>query len=217
MLATRRENPTTRRRSENERRPTAVDRAAQDASLAAALLVGAPDAPRRAWARLSPLVRRILRQRFGGSPDEQDLCQEVFLRFFARIGQLRNTGALRNFLTGICLGVAQNEIRRTQVRRRTLGVVARLESTRHQGTAAVDIEARQAIGRLRDILGTVSSEERALFTGRHIEKMEVAQIAGHRGWSIAKTKGRLKRVTRRVVKRLRREPTLHEYAQALRV
>jgi RNA polymerase sigma-70 factor (ECF subfamily) len=45
------------------------------------------------------------------------MCQEVFLRFFTRIDELRDRNALRSFLIGICLGVAQNELRRARVRR----------------------------------------------------------------------------------------------------
>lgn len=196
---------------------TADDRTMRDASLAAALLAGVPDAPRLAWTRLSPLVRRILRQRFGGSADEQDLCQEVFLRFFARITQLRNSSALRSFLTGICLGVAQNEIRRTQVRRRALGVVASMQGPLQPTTKTFDVDAREAIGRLRDILGTVTAEERALFAHRHIEQLGIVEIAATWGWSVPKTKRRLKRVTRAVGLRLRREPALSDYASSISV
>ncbi|MFL5306148.1 MAG: RNA polymerase sigma factor [Polyangia bacterium] len=190
-----------------------TDRAAEDASLATALLAGEPDAPGQAWKQLSPLVRRMLSQRFGGSPDEQDLCQEVFLRFFMRISELRKSTALRSFLVGICLGVAQNEIRRSRVRRRAIGVVARIEDTRTQAGTWLDVDGRQAIGRLCEILGSVSPDDSALFAVRHIEKMEVAQIAAARGWSMMTTKRRLKRVTRRVGSRVRREPALSEYAR----
>src|SRR5689334_21525925 len=93
--------------------PTAED----DAALAAALIARERDAPNRAWSRLSPLVLRLLRRYFGPGPDRQDLCQEVFLRFFSRIDELRDRNALRSFLIGICLGVAQNELRRARVRR----------------------------------------------------------------------------------------------------
>src|SRR6478752_10239579 len=101
--------------------PLTVVRAApspdDDAALAAALIARERDAPNRAWSRLSPLVLRLLRRYFGPGPDRQDLCQEVFLRFFSRIDELRDRSALRSFLIGICLGVAQNELRRAKVRR----------------------------------------------------------------------------------------------------
>ena len=82
--------------------------------LAAALIARDREAPGQAWTRLSPLVLRLLRRYFGPGPDRQDLCQEVFLRFFTRIDELRDRTALRSFLIGICLGVAQNELRRAR-------------------------------------------------------------------------------------------------------
>src|SRR6476469_5589137 len=87
------------------------------AALAAALIARERAAPGTAWARLSPLVRRLQLRDFGPGPDRQDLFQEVFLRFFNRIDELRDRNALRSFLIGICLGVAQNELRRARVRR----------------------------------------------------------------------------------------------------
>src|SRR4051794_26398773 len=102
--------------------PLTVVRAAptpdDDAALATALIARERDAPAQAWTRLSPLVLRLLRRYFGPGHDRQDLCQEVFLRFFNRIDELRDRNALRSFLIGICLGVAQNELRRARGRRR---------------------------------------------------------------------------------------------------
>ncbi len=73
-----------------------------DARLADALLSGQPGAHARAWRRLSPPVRRIVFQHVPASADGPDLCQEVFLRFFSRIAELRARRALRSFLIGIC-------------------------------------------------------------------------------------------------------------------
>ena len=159
---------------------------------------------------------RILNQRFAGSADQQDLCQEVFLRFFARIGELRNSSALRSFLIGICLGVAQNELRCVQVRRRAIRFVPVAEAE-HPGVAPFDAAGRQALARFCAILDSASAEDRALFAGRHVEKMEVADIAATRGWSVTTAKRHLKRVTRRVGLRLQREPALVDYARGLRV
>src|SRR5262249_51305584 len=91
--------------------------ARDDTALATALRARDRGAAVQAWVRFSPLVLGVLRRFFGPGPggnsaDRQDLCQEVFLRFFARIDELRDPGALRGFLMGIALGVAQNELRR---------------------------------------------------------------------------------------------------------
>ena len=190
-------------------------RRAADARLADALLAGAPGAAHDAWSSLSPLVRRVLRRYFTPDIDHQDLCQEVFLRFFARITELRDRRALRHFLVGICLGVAQNERRRAYVRR-TIDL-APGDDLPDLPVEPSDLEARQAMRRLCEVLAGTGSEDRRLFAVRHVEKMKLADIAASRGWSLAKTKRRVARVTRRVGLRLRREPALAEYASAFRV
>jgi RNA polymerase sigma-70 factor (ECF subfamily) len=200
---------------ENTRTLELEARRDEDAALAAALLDGEPGATDRAWTQLSPLVLRILRRYFAPGPDNQDLCQEVFLRFFARISELRDRRALRNFLVGICLGVAQNERRRAYVRR-TIDLAPGDEIPDYPVEPS-DLEARQAMRRLCEVLAGAGPEDRGLFAVRHLEKMELADIAASRGWSLAKTKRHLARVTRRVGLRLRREPALADYAAAFSV
>jgi len=182
--------------------PLSVVRAAptpdDDASLAAALIARERDAPGQAWARLSPLVLRLLRRYFGPGPDRQDLCQEVFLRFFTRIDELRDRNALRSFLIGICLGVAQNELRRAR----------ELPDTPFGGA---DPEVREVTTRVYKILEGVNAEDRALFVTRYIEKMELAEIATAIGRPLSTTKRRLARATRRISARMSGDPALAEY------
>src|SRR6478735_9575968 len=189
--------------------PTADD----DAALAAALIAREPHAPGLAWTRLSPLVLRLLRRYFGPGPDRQDLCQEVFLRFFNRIDELRDRNALRSFLIGICLGVAQNELRRARVRRWIfLTQSGELPDTPISGS---DPEAREATARVYKILAGVSAEDRALFVTRYVEKMELAEIATAIGRPLSTTKRRLARATRRITARMSGDPALAEYVDGL--
>jgi RNA polymerase sigma-70 factor (ECF subfamily) len=184
-----------------------------DAALAAALIARDRDAPGQAWSRLSPLVLRLLRRYFGPGPDRQDLCQEVFLRFFIRIDELRDRNALRSFLIGICLGVAQNELRRARVRRWIfLTQSGDLPDTPIAGSSP---EAREATGRVYKILAGVSAEDRALFVTRYVEKMELVEIAAAIGRPLSTTKRRLARATRRIAARMKSDPALADYVDGL--
>jgi len=184
-----------------------------DGSLAAALIAGDPGAAREAWTRLLPLVRRILRGYFGAGPDHQDLCQEVFLRFFSRIAELCDPGALRNFLIGICLGVAQNARRRARVRRAV--DVALADDVPDHPVPPSDFEAREAAARLCRALAGAGTEDRALFVVRHVEQRELTDIAAARGWPLSTTKRRVARSTRRVGLRMKRDPALAGYVERL--
>jgi RNA polymerase sigma-70 factor (ECF subfamily) len=184
-----------------------------DASLAAALMARDRAAPTQAWSRLSPLVLRLLRRYFGPGPDRQDLCQEVFLRFFNRIDELRDKNALRSFLIGICLGVAQNELRRARVRRWIfLTQSGELPDAPINGA---NPEAREATLRVYKILDGVSAEDRTLFVTRYVEKMELAEIATAIGRPLSTTKRRLARATKRISARMSGDPALADYVDGL--
>jgi RNA polymerase sigma-70 factor, ECF subfamily len=182
-----------------------------DAALAAALIAREPHAPGLAWTRLSPLVLRLLRRYFGPGPDRQDMCQEVFLRFFTRIDELRDRSALRSFLIGICLGVAQNELRRARVRRWIF--LTQSGDLPETPINAASPETREATMRVYKILAGVNPEDRTLYVTRYIEKMEMAEIAAAIGRPLSTTKRRLARATRRISARMKGDAALAEYVQ----
>lgn len=184
-----------------------------DSGLADALLARQPQSAEVAWTRFSPLAIRILRRYFGPGPDRQDLTQEIFLRFFSRISELRNPAALRSFFIGICLGVAQNELRRVKVRRWiSLTPTGELpEVPLHSW----DPEAREATTRLYRLLGSVSPEDRTLFIARYVEKMDIPEIAAALGRPRSTIKRRLARVTKRVGARMSGDPSLAGYVDGL--
>jgi RNA polymerase sigma-70 factor (ECF subfamily) len=181
--------------------------------LAIALLAGAPDAANRAWTTFSPVVVRLLRRQLGAGPDQQDLSQEVFLRLFARIGELRDLGALRTFVINISLGVAQNERRQRARRRLRLTATGDLPDVPSSGA---DFEARQAIARHHRLLDCLGRDDRLLFVFRCVEKRELAEVAALLAWSRSKAKRRLARVVPRVVRLTRHDPVLAEYAAHFR-
>ena len=183
-----------------------------DAALASALLAREPGAAARAWNQLSPLVLGFLRRYFGPRADHEDLCQEVFVRFFSRIAELRVPQALRSFLIGICLGVAQNERRRANVRR----AIALTPTGDLPDYAAVDadLEAREAVERLRDILMQAGAEDRVLFVSRFIDDSPLSEIARDTGRPIGTVKRHVASARRRFASKMRRDPALAAYVDA---
>ena len=190
--------------------------ARDDAALAAALIARERGAAVEAFTRFSPQVQGLLRRFFGPAGDpafRQDLCQEVFLRFFARIDELREPSALRGFLVGICLGVARNELRRARVRRW-------VRLTPHGDLPDVpvttwDPEAREAVLRFYTVLERVSVEDRSLFVARYVEKMEIVDVAAAHRMPLSTAKRHLARATRRIGAKMSRDPALSRYVDAL--
>jgi RNA polymerase sigma-70 factor (ECF subfamily) len=192
--------------------PALEQQRASDAALATALMAGEPGAPAIAWRRLSPLVMRFVQRTSAGADNSQDVGQEIFVRFFMRIAELRDPRALRPFLFGICLGVTLNEQRRRRVRRAVRAMPD--EVLEQQAIApAPDSDAREALRRLCCILGAVAPADRDLFVSRHVDKAELADIASRQRWSLPVTKRRVARMNRRLGLAMLADPALESYAR----
>jgi RNA polymerase sigma-70 factor (ECF subfamily) len=186
-----------------------------DGALARAVAAGDEAAAGAVWERYAPMVRSALRRSLDPYEDVEDLVQEVFLRFFRRIGELRDPAALRSFLFGIALRVAGSALRRRRVRRwlrlTPTGVLPDLPA---RGGEPGD-PAREAVRRLYAILDRLDDAGRLAFVLRYVEGLELTEVAEALGVSLATAKRRLARVTPRVVAMIERDPVLPEYARAM--
>jgi RNA polymerase sigma-70 factor (ECF subfamily) len=183
---------------------------ASDADLARAAAKGHPGAPTVVWDRFSTLVRGILRRSLGRD-DVDDHVQEVFLRFFRQISTLRDPDVLRSFLIGIAIRVAKGELRRRRVRR-WFRLTDDGSVPEDAPAAAEDPEAREALARLYAILDRIEDQARLAFVLRHVEGLELVDVADALGVSLATAKRRLARASSRVLAAAARDPLLVEYA-----
>jgi RNA polymerase sigma-70 factor (ECF subfamily) len=161
------------------------------------------------WSRYTGMVERLVRRFFGPGPDYQDVCQEVFLRVFRRLGEVREPAALAGFVVSVTLGVARNQARRRRIR--SIVGLSSDEVLPHLATPAVPGEAREAARSLYQLLDKLSAQDRSLFLARFVEKMEIAEVAAAHGMSHSTTKRRLACLVKRMHERLRRIPALRDY------
>lgn len=180
-----------------------------DAALAIAARDGHPAAAGEIWDRFAALVRGLLRRSLGPDHDVEDHVQEVFLRFFSRLRELREPSAVRSFLVGITLRVSRSELRRRRLRRWLhLTEDGALPDT---PAAACDDAAREALARLYRILDGLDDEARLAFVLRHVEGLELTEVAGALEVSLATVKRRLGKVSARVLAQVARDPILSDY------
>jgi RNA polymerase sigma-70 factor (ECF subfamily) len=184
---------------------------APDAALVLALRRGEPRAELEAWNRFSPGVDATLRRLLGPGPDADraDLLQEVFIRFFRRVGTLREPAAVRGFLTGICLRVVQGEI---AARRRRAWLRLTPTGEPPEAAAARDDEAREAVRRYYRLLDRLPGDERSIFVARTIEGLTLDEVAALHGVSVSTAQRRIERATARVALLVRRDPLLASFA-----
>ena len=161
------------------------------------------------WSRYATLVQRLVRRFLGPGPDYQDVCQEIFLRIFKRLGELREPAALPGFVVSVGLGVARNEARRRRIRA-IVGLVPE-EALPQAPVSAGQGEAREAARALYQLLDTLGAEDRSLFVARFIEQMELVEVAAAHGMSPSTAKRRLARLVTRVNARVQASPVLREY------
>jgi RNA polymerase sigma-70 factor, ECF subfamily len=184
-----------------------------DVALAQALVRGDGDAPYRAWLRFEPVARGYLRRLVGPGLDEDDLCQEAFLRFFGRVKTLSDPNAVRAFLFAVCLRVSRKELRRRWLRRWLRLTDDGTLPEREADSAGVrgredDVEARNAVARYYAILDGIGGQGRSLFVSRFIEGLALVDVARLHGLSVSTTQRRLGRVAKRIQAMVRRDPLL---------
>ena len=180
-----------------------------DAALAGAAMAGEPAAAGIVWERFSPLVRGLIRRSLGPEGDVEDHVQDVFLRFFEQVGELRDPAAVRSFLVGITVRVLRGELRRRRVRR-----WLRLTDAGEMPDAPAppgDDDAREALRRLYRLLDGIEDDARLAFALRFVEGLELTEVAASLGASLATTKRRLAKVSARVLAAAKNDPVLVGY------
>jgi RNA polymerase sigma-70 factor, ECF subfamily len=189
-----------------------VTTASSDAELVLAACAGDARAPSLIWRRYAATVRSKVR-RWIGLDDVEDIVQEVFFRLFAQLPRIREPSALRAFLMGIACRVAFSELRlhrRCPVNLTATGELPEL------GGAYGDRESEwEALWRFAAILGALSAHTRRVFVLRHVEKLELLDVAASMGISLATVKRHLERATGQVVAMVEGEHALADYVRGL--
>ena len=181
-----------------------------DVALVEALRRGEAQAELAAWNRFSTGVDQTLRRLLGPGPDREDLLQEVFIRFYRRIGTLREPSAVRGFLTGICIHVVRAEIGRRQ-RHRWLSLTATGDLPEPLPSTP-DLEGREAVTRYYRMIDKLGGKDRSYFVARTIEGMTLDEVAAAHEVSVSTAQRRINRATKRVAALVRRDPMLAQFA-----
>ena len=166
-----------------------------DDALARALRAGDRAAQRTLFERYGRHVQRVLGRVMGYDPELGDLVQEVFARALSNAHQLRDGARLKGWLTSIAVFTARGTIRRRQ-RGRWLGVAAPDQMPEPAGVSA-SAEVLLALRTLYRVLDKLPADERIAFALRHLDQMELTEVADSCDVSLATIKRRLQSAERR--------------------
>jgi RNA polymerase sigma-70 factor (ECF subfamily) len=182
---------------------------ATDAELIAAFLRDEEWGAAGLWDRFAPLVRRILFRALGPGHDIEDLVQEVFIRLYRKLPGLRDVEACKGFVVTIATRVLQSELRSRWLKR-WLGL-SDDGTVPDRAAESTDLEARDALARFHRLLDRLGPQQRTVFVLRHIEGLELTEVAAAAGVSLATVKRWLPRINRRLHAQASRDPVLQTY------
>lgn len=176
----------------NERVGSKVD----DETLARETMAGKRWAQQEVWFRFAPMVYGLIRRSLNSRRDHEDLVQEVFLRVFRRLDSLEKPGALRSFVYSVAIRVVSEEIRHFYVLQRAHAQLVHI--ARDGATTGADFEARDTLVRIQHILDGMKDKHRAVFVLRHVEGMDLHEIAIGLDLSLATVKRYLVKAMRSI-------------------
>jgi len=185
-----------------------VDRAG-DAQLVEAAARGDRAAMAEVWDRYSEFVRRVLHGALGRDSAVEDLTQEVFLAFVRGAKTVSDGAKLRGFLAGVAVRLAAMEIRRRRVRRWLM-----LSSTGdlpEQPAPARDRDGQEVLAALDRVLSGMSQRRRMAFVLRHVQDLEMLEVAAALSISESTLRRELLRAREQVLRGAGREPALADY------
>lgn len=123
-------------------------------------------------------VWRSLRHLGVAEADVEDCVQEVFLVVHAKLGAFENRSHVTTWIYGICINVAQARRRRAHVRRELPTDPETMPVDEAEAAAVDDAYERREAERLLDqILDTLPTEQRAVFTLFELEGLSSEEIA----------------------------------------
>jgi RNA polymerase sigma-70 factor, ECF subfamily len=166
-----------------------------DRALAEALAEGNAAARVVLFDRYGRHVRRVLGRVLGHDPELADLLQEVFARAFSGVAQLRDGAKLKGWLTSVAVFTARGAIRARQ-RGRWLGFRAPDQLPEAEAVTASP-EVLEALRSVYSVLEKLPVDERIAFALRHLDQMELTEVARAATVSLATIKRRLARAERR--------------------
>jgi RNA polymerase sigma-70 factor, ECF subfamily len=173
----------------------------------------------RAWAkaalfdRYGSVVERVARRLVGGDRDIDvaDVVHDAFVAALEGIGSLRDSSALEAWLRTLAARTAFRAIRRKAYRR----WLCFWEPARVQlrSAAVVDSELVEAHRRTCELLARLPAKEREPFALRHVEGMELREIAEACDVSVPTVKRRIAKAEERFVRAAKQDGVLREWLE----
>jgi RNA polymerase sigma-70 factor, ECF subfamily len=183
-----------------------------DSELVEAVVRGDTAAVGVVWDRYASVVRSVIKSNLGADQAIEDLLQETFIAFLRGASEMRDRSALRGYLVSVAVRLVLVELRRRRVRRWVmLSPKGEVPEGRQQPS---DLDGTLALRGLYRLLEDLPPRRRVAFVMRHVQGLEISEVAESMQVSESTVKREVRRARRSIVTRApRSEPALWEYIQ----
>lgn len=177
---------------------------------------GCQDSAGRLVEHLFPMVSRIVRSHLPRRSSEEDLCQEVFMKMFARIEQWRGQMPFPHWVSRVavttCLDALRWQKRRPELRWADLSESEAevLDNVLHDERDTLSTDAISARELAHKLLATLKPADRLVLTMMDMEGRSVADVQAATGWSATLVKVRAFRARRKLRKAFDQLETQHQ-------
>lgn len=179
-----------------------------DAELLLRLQAGDHLAQTVVFHRYREMVRRVLARILRDPQDVADALQDTFIKVFRSTMQVKDPAALRMWVLRVAESVGLDQLRRRQrLQSRTMLDGGQLELP----APVAPLEVRGALHDTWRVLSRLPDEERAVFSMRFVEGLELPKIAEACELSLATVKRRLGRAESRFMSLASRQPGLRDW------
>jgi len=173
--------------------------AATDVELVLAARRGERLAEERLYQRHVRAVAAVAVHLLGRTAEAEDVVQDTFVTALERLSQLRDADAFRGWL----LRIAVRHVHRRFRRRKLLSVLGLGHGADDAGleqhaSAGLGSEGRAELRRIDAALRTLPAQEHMAWVLRHVEGLELREVASATSASLATVKRRLQRADARV-------------------
>jgi RNA polymerase sigma-70 factor (ECF subfamily) len=177
-----------------------------DAELLDLVLSGHASAAARLHERFSPDINRVVWKLLGADSDHNDVVHDIFIKIWTLMaeGRVKRPDRLSSWVVAVAVHTVRKELRRRHVRRRLLGIHAEPTPL----VAPDNLEARDLLRNVYDILGRLPPDERVAFSLRYLDQRRLAEVAELCGCSLATVKRRINRAERRFAQLARPYPAI---------
>lgn len=163
------------------------------------------------YARLAPLVNRLVWSTLGPDSEHNDITHDIFIRIFRGIGRMHDPTRLEHWAARITINTVYNEIRRRTLRRWVFWSAAELPEP---PSPAVDLEGRELLTRTYRILALLPDAERLVLSLALFEDGKLDSIVELTGSSRSTVKRRLRRARERFRKLCQQDALLSAWIES---